>query len=50
MAFRSAKTPLGQTLLNTRGRNLHIAGQVRINIWQGKETADFFIDDIAFMT
>jgi single-stranded-DNA-specific exonuclease len=48
MAFRSAQTPIGQTLLNARGKILHIAGQARINVWQGRESVDFFIDDVAF--
>lgn len=48
MAFRSEKTPLGQTLLNSRGRSLHIAGQAKINAWQGRESVDFLIDDVAF--
>jgi single-stranded-DNA-specific exonuclease len=48
MAFRSGDTPLGQALLNARGRTLHIAGQVKINVWQGRENVDFFIDDAAY--
>ena len=48
MAFRSASTPVGQTLLNSRGKILHIAGQAKINIWQGRESVDFFVDDVAF--
>ena len=47
MAFRSVGTPLGDILLNTKGRALHIAGQARLNNWQGRETVDFFIDDAA---
>ena len=49
MAFRSAATPLGQALLNGRGRVFHVAGQVRINVWQDRENVDFFIDDIAII-
>jgi single-stranded-DNA-specific exonuclease len=48
MAFRSADTPLGQALLNARGRVLHAAGGAKINVWQGRESVDFFIDDVAF--
>jgi single-stranded-DNA-specific exonuclease len=48
MAFRSLGTPLGDALLNTKGRPLHIAGQARLNNWQGREMVDFFIDDAAF--
>lgn len=48
MAFRSADTPVGQALLGSRGKVLHIAGQAKINSWQGRETVDFFIDDVAY--
>jgi single-stranded-DNA-specific exonuclease len=48
MAFRSSATPLGEALLNAKGRAMHIIGQARINNWQGRETVDFFIDDVAF--
>lgn len=48
MAFRSEHTPLGQMLLNSRGRSLHVAGQAKINTWQGRESVDFLIDDIAY--
>ena len=48
MAFRSSTTTLGEALLNAKGRAMHIVGQARINSWQGRETVDFFIDDVAF--
>jgi len=48
MAFRSAETPMGQALLNSCGRNMHICGQAKINVWQGRESVDFFIDDVAY--
>lgn len=47
MAFRSVGTAIGDALLNAKGRMFHIAGQARINQWQGRESVDFFIDDIA---
>ncbi len=47
MAFRSADTIVGQTLLNARGKSLKLAGQIRLNVWQGRESADLFIDDVA---
>jgi single-stranded-DNA-specific exonuclease len=49
MAFRSGDTPVGQALLNARGRVMHVAGQVRVNVWQDRESADFFIDDVAWV-
>lgn len=45
MAFRSAESQLGQALLNARGRAFHIVGSIRINSWQGAESAELFIDD-----
>lgn len=45
MAFRSHETPLGQLLLHSRARALDVAGTLRINRWQGRETVDFFIED-----
>ena len=47
IAFRSAGTPLGQALLDTKGLPLHVAGNLRINEWQGKVSAQLFIDDVA---
>ncbi len=46
IAFRSLEEPLGQALL-ARGTPLHIAGHVRINRWQGRETAQFIVEDAA---
>lgn len=46
MAFRSSETPLGQLLLHGRTRSMSVAGTMRINSWQGRESVDFFIDDI----
>lgn len=47
IAFRSADTPLGQALLGTRGQPLHIAGNLRSDEWQGRVSAQLFIDDAA---
>jgi len=47
MAFRSADTDLGQTLLGTGGVSLHIAGYLEINTWRGSRTARLVIEDAA---
>ncbi|NOZ42015.1 MAG: single-stranded-DNA-specific exonuclease RecJ, partial [Alphaproteobacteria bacterium] len=47
MAFRSADQPLGQLILQSRGRRIHVAGTVRRNSWNGRVSAEFFIDDAA---
>lgn len=46
MSFRSVETPMGQALLNLAPTSLiHIAGTIRLNQWQGRETAEFTVDD-----
>ncbi len=45
MAFRSADKPLGQLLIESRGKNIKIAGTIRNNHWNGRTTAEIFIDD-----
>lgn len=47
MAFRSVDTPLGQTILSSIGKKINIAGKVKLNSWQGVESAELLIDDIA---
>ena len=49
VAFRAVDTLLGQSLLNANGRVFHVAGQLQINHWQGAESAQFVIDDAAFV-
>lgn len=48
MAFRAAGNEIGQAVTNLRGRSLHVAGQVKLNSWQGVESAEFIVDDLAF--
>ncbi len=47
IAFRSAGTPMGDALIDTRGLPLHVAGNLRINHWQGRVSPQLFIDDVA---
>ena len=47
IAFRSAATPVGRALLDTRGLPLHVAGNLRVDEWQGRVSAQLFIDDVA---
>lgn len=47
IAFRCLDTPLGKALLTNGGGNLHLAGKLRINTWQGRSTPQMIIDDIA---
>ena len=47
IAFRAAGTPVGEALLAARGLPLHLAGQLRLDEWQGVESAQLIIDDVA---
>lgn len=47
IAFRSADSPLGQTLLASGGQPLHLAGKIQANEWLGKVTPQLQIDDAA---
>jgi single-stranded-DNA-specific exonuclease len=47
VAFRSSDNPIGHTLLGRMGIVLHVAGQIKLNRWQGNETAEFIIEDVA---
>ncbi|MCF8473564.1 MAG: single-stranded-DNA-specific exonuclease RecJ [Emcibacter sp.] len=47
MAFRASDQPLGQLILSSRGRKIHVAGTLRNNSWNGTVSAEMFIDDAA---
>lgn len=47
IAFRATQSPIGDMLLNSDGRPLHIAGQVKRDTWQGRTKTDVIIDDVA---
>ncbi|MEN8237365.1 MAG: single-stranded-DNA-specific exonuclease RecJ [Pseudomonadota bacterium] len=47
IAFRSADTELGQFLLNSNGAVCHVAGTLRINSWQGRDSVQLTIEDVA---
>ncbi len=49
MAFRAAHNALGEGLLRCRGTNLHIAGRIAADEWQGRKSICLFIDDAAAM-
>lgn len=48
MAFRSVGRPLGDALLKSGSHAYHIVGQLKINEWQGRKTAEMHIIDAAF--
>lgn len=48
MAFRIKDTPLGDMLCHAGSRPLHLAGQLQLEQWQGREQAVLHIEDAAF--
>jgi single-stranded-DNA-specific exonuclease len=47
IAFRAAGKPLGRALLENRGRNVHAAGTLSIDRYQGEERLQFRLMDLA---
>jgi single-stranded-DNA-specific exonuclease len=47
IAFRAAGKPLGNALLDNRGRNVHAAGTLSIDRYQGEERLQFRVMDVA---
>jgi len=47
VAFRSLETDLGRALLTAGGRPLHLAGTLRVDRWNGRETPQLTIEDAA---
>jgi len=46
IAFRCAESPLGQAILNSRGKEIDVAGQLRLQEWQGRPQMSFMIEDV----
>jgi single-stranded-DNA-specific exonuclease len=47
IAFRCLDGALGPALLNGQGRSFHIAGHLRADRWQGRDSVQLNIDDAA---
>lgn len=47
IAFRAIGTPLGDLLLNGRGRNMHVAGCLGADFWQGTRRVQLRVLDAA---
>lgn len=47
IAFRAAETPLGNLLLNSRGAQLHVAGCLNTDHWQGARRVQLRVMDAA---
>ncbi|MCK5384291.1 MAG: single-stranded-DNA-specific exonuclease RecJ [Alphaproteobacteria bacterium] len=52
MSFRSVGTPLGDELLKqgNNARSFHIIGQIKINEWQGRKSAEMHIVDATLIS
>jgi len=46
IAFRVVGTKLGDALLATRGKKLDVAGQLRLQEWNGRQSVSLMIDDV----
>ena len=47
IAFRAVGQPIGDALMARGGGDLHLAGHLRIDRWQGNERVQLIIDDVA---
>lgn len=47
IAFRAADAPLGQMLMNVRGRQIHVAGTLGADQWQGQKRVQLRVLDAA---
>ncbi|MDP9196236.1 MAG: single-stranded-DNA-specific exonuclease RecJ [Pseudomonadota bacterium] len=48
IAFRCADTPLGEALLNGRGRVMHLLGQLKMDRFRGADEVQMVVEDGAF--
>ena len=49
IAFRAAGGPVGQALLEARGRHVHLAGSLQVSEWQGEARTELRLIDLAFV-
>ncbi|MBK1663788.1 single-stranded-DNA-specific exonuclease RecJ [Rhodospirillum rubrum] len=47
MAFKAADSEIGHALLTAHGASLHVAGTLRLDSFQGRETVVLVVDDVA---
>jgi single-stranded-DNA-specific exonuclease len=47
ISFRSGDTPLGQGLLEARGKRIHVAGKLRLDEYKGRKRVKVFVEDAA---
>jgi single-stranded-DNA-specific exonuclease len=47
IAFRAVGQPLGNALIDNRGRAMHVAGNLSVDRWQGEERVQLRVADVA---
>ena len=47
IAFRAVGQPLGNALIENRGRPMHVAGNLAVDRWQGEERVQLRVADVA---
>ena len=47
ICFRAVGTKIGDVLLKQSGLQIHVAGKIRKNLWQGRASLQIIVDDIA---
>lgn len=47
VAFRTAETPFGRQLIDSRGHTIHVCGHLAINHWGGRESVELRLSDAA---
>jgi single-stranded-DNA-specific exonuclease len=47
ISFRTAQTPLGQGMLKSRGKRIHLAGRLKEDHWNGQVRIQFHVEDAA---
>lgn len=48
IAFRASDSPVGDVLLNHKGRSICIAGSAKLDTWQGRQKIQFTVEDVSF--
>lgn len=48
MAFRAVSTPLGEALLSSEYKKIHLIGKLNINEWNGKKSVQLIVEDVAY--
>ena len=48
ISFRCVGTPLGDALLYTQGKTIDVAGTLRLQEWNGKQSVNLTVEDVAW--